>query len=231
MSEIEKDLGNTSGDYLHSIAKAGLAAIPIIGGGASELFSLLIAPPLSKRRDAWLIRLAEGIDELRETISEFQIESLIDNEIFVTTVLQATQAALRNHHEEKLTALRNAVLNSAVGIDIDESIQLMFLNLVDSMTPWHLRVLLLFQNPEKWFEDNQRQAPQFSMGSPKGVLESAFNELNGKRSFYDILVKDLNTQGLLGIDSLHTMMTGSGAMAPRTTDFGNLFISYITPPY
>lgn len=231
LSDIKKDLENSVGDYIHSATKTGLSAIPLLGGAASEIFSLIITPPVSKRRDEWLIKLAEDLEQLRNTVPHFDINTLGNNDIFVTAVLQATQVAMRSHQEEKITVLRNAVLNSAIGIDIDENIQLMFLNFIDSMTPWHLRVLLLFQNPEKWFEDNQRQAPQFSMGSPKGVLESAYNELNGKRSFYDILVKDLNTQGLLGIDSLHTTMSGSGAMAPRTTEFGNLFISYITSPY
>ncbi len=69
------------------------------------------------------------------------------------------------------------------------------------------------------------------MGSPARILESAFRELHGKRSFYDLLVKDLNRQGLLGIDSLHVTMSGDGALAKRTTELGDLFVAYITSPF
>lgn len=231
MEDINKDLRNSPGDYVHSIVKTGLSAIPLIEGGASELFSLLIAPPVSKRRDKWLVQLAEGLEELKNNLPDFDINSLVDNEVFITSVLHATQAAIRNHHEEKLQALRNAVLNSAAGIGIDDNIQLLFINLIDSLTPWHLRILHFFQNPRVWFEENQKEAPNIYMGSPSQVLESAFPELSGKRSFYDILIKDLFSQGLLNISSLHAMMTGNGTMEKRTTDFGDLFVSYVSSPY
>lgn len=231
MGDLKKDLQNSTGDYVHSLIKTGLSSVPVIGGVASELFSFLLSPPISKRRDKWLIQLAEGMEELKNNKPEFDIASLADNDIFITTVLHATQAAIRNHQEEKLTALRNAVLNSATGIGIEENIQLMFLNLIDSLTPWHLRILNFFQNPLIWFEENNMQMPQFSMGSPSQVLETAFNELKGKDSFYGLIVKDLYSQGLLSSDSLNTLMTGQGAVASRTTEFGNLFVAYISSPY
>ncbi|EPY08218.1 hypothetical protein PAALTS15_05803 [Paenibacillus alvei TS-15] len=230
MNDIKRDLKKTPGDLVHSIVKTGISAIPVIGGGASELFSLLVAPPASKRRDQWLEKLAQGIEELKRNVPEFDVNSLKDNDIFITTVLQATHVAIRNHQEEKLIALRNAVLNSAIGIEIDENIQLMFLNMVDSLTPWHLRILTFFQNPSKWFEDNQRPAPQLNMGSPARILEAAYNELNGKREFYDIVINDLNSRGLLGTANLYITMSGDGALAQRTTDFGDMFVSYISPP-
>ena len=43
------------------------------------------------------------------------LDSLKRNEKFIDTVLQATQIALRSHQEEKRTALRNAVMNTAIG--------------------------------------------------------------------------------------------------------------------
>lgn len=230
LSDIKQDLKNSSGDYVHSTVKTALSAIPFVGGAASELFSLVIAPPVSKRRDEWLIRIAEGIEEIRAKNPEFDVNSLRDNDVFITVVMHATQTAIRNHQEEKLLALKNAVLNSAVGINIEENIQLMFLNLIDTLTPWHLRILRLFRNPTEWFAENGREVPKISMGAPAHVVEAAFKELHGKRSFYDLIVKELHAQGLLGIDSLHTMMTGSGVMAPRATEFGNQFLSYISDP-
>jgi hypothetical protein len=51
--------------------------------------------------------------------------------------MHASQAALRNSQKEKLTALRNAVLNAALPNPPEESIQQMFVNFIDSLTVWH----------------------------------------------------------------------------------------------
>ena len=42
----------TPGDHLHTLTKAGIASIPGVGA-AAELFTIIIAPPLEKRRVEW----------------------------------------------------------------------------------------------------------------------------------------------------------------------------------
>ncbi len=36
------------GDVAHAVTKAGLSAIPVLGGAAAELFQNVIQPPLEK---------------------------------------------------------------------------------------------------------------------------------------------------------------------------------------
>jgi hypothetical protein len=50
---------STVGDAAHMMARAGLSAIPMIGGAGVELFSYLIVPPLTKRRDEWVQSIAD----------------------------------------------------------------------------------------------------------------------------------------------------------------------------
>lgn len=76
--------------------------------------------------------IAERLYELEKKVNGFRIESLKENQVFLTTVMHATTAALRNHQKEKLEALQNAVLNSAMNIDVDENLQLLFWDLVDA---------------------------------------------------------------------------------------------------
>jgi len=64
---------------LHAIAKGALSGIPIGGGVAAEMFGLVLAPPLSKRRDMWFESLAERLKAI-----EGKLESLADNPAFVT---------------------------------------------------------------------------------------------------------------------------------------------------
>jgi hypothetical protein len=220
----------SGGDAVHTIVRAGLSAVPVVGGPAVELFSALITPPLAKRRDDWIRSIAEGLEELEKKINGFTIDSLRDNDAFVTAVMHASQAAIRNHQQEKLEALRNAVLNVASGNAPDEDLQLMFLNFIDTLTPWHLRILRFLQDPAGYGAARGVHYPTWSMGVPSTVMECTFPELRGERDFYDQIVSDLFLRGLIGSDAtgLHTTMTATGMFAKRTTRIGERFIAFVS---
>jgi hypothetical protein len=61
------------GDVAHTIVKAGLSAIPVIGGPAADLFSALIIPPLTKRRDEWIQSIVAGLQNLEEKVTLHRI--------------------------------------------------------------------------------------------------------------------------------------------------------------
>lgn len=86
-------------------------------------------------------------------VENFKIENLSDNEIFITTVMHATQVAIRNHQREKLEALRNAVISSALGVHVDQDMQQMFLEFIDGLTPSPLRVLSFLDDPRAIFQN------------------------------------------------------------------------------
>jgi hypothetical protein len=217
----------TKSDIEHTLIKAGLSAIPIVGGSAAELFGSLIVPPLEKRRDEWIKSIAEGLINLQEKVKEFQIEKLKDDPIFVTTVLQATQVALRSHQKEKLEALRNAILNTAIGNAPNDDLQLMFLNFIDSFVPWHLRILTFFQNPRTYGEKKGINYPDYYAGGAETVLIKTFPELASQRSFYDQIAKDLDVRGLMDGGGLQATLTASGMFQKRTTKLGDEFLSFI----
>jgi len=220
----------SAGDAGHALAKGVIGAISIAGALASEIFNLVIAPPLTKRRDEWMNSIAEGLKELEEKVEGFKIEELSKNEIFITTVMQASQAAVRNHQKEKLEALRNAVLNAALPNAPEEDIQLMFLNFVDTLTTRHLRILKLFDDPRAWFAQNNKKFPSLDFGGLSDVLLTAYPELREQRGFYDQLFKDLYSQGLITTESMHASMTASGLIASRTTEMGKEFLKFIASP-
>jgi hypothetical protein len=53
---IKEKPKRSKADIALTITKAGISGIPVVGGSAAELFSLIIVPPLSKRRDEWIER-------------------------------------------------------------------------------------------------------------------------------------------------------------------------------
>ena len=189
-------------DHVHTLARAGVGSIPLAGATATELFNKLVVPPLEKRRQAWMESVAQGLRTLEEK-ADLDLDSLRSNDAFIDTVMQASQAAVRNSQQEKLESLRNAVLNAALPNPPEESLQQIFVNLVDTFTVWHLRLLDLFDDPKRWFQENERQPPDLMIGGLSNVLDAAYPELGGRREFYDQIVTDLHNRGLLGVDSLY----------------------------
>jgi hypothetical protein len=135
-----------AGDIGYAIARAGLSVFA--GAPAAELLQLLFSPPLERRRDAWMKEVGQALQELEKNRG-VKLEGLQANEAFVTVVLQATQTALRNHQREKIEALRNAVINSAVGINIEEDLQLQFIRYVEELTPSHFTLLNFLADNEE----------------------------------------------------------------------------------
>jgi len=228
--DIEEDLKPSTGDYAHAGVRAGLSTAPFLGGPLAEFFSMVIAPPLEKRRDAWLIEIFTRLKMLEAKIDGFKIENLAQNKIFISTLLYATQAAMRTHQKEKLQALRNAVINSAILPSVDENLQLMFLNLVDRYTPAHLVILQLL--------DNQTQyGKQYGFGTSKEdqwetiaqLIEKSIPDLSEERPILMQILKDLSSDGLLTPDfekRIHRPI--DRASFSTTTKLGKIFLNFIT---
>jgi len=207
----------TAGDAGHALAKAGLSAIPVVGGPAAELFQYIVQPPLEKRRVRWMVEVGEKLKELEA--KGVKLESLQNNEQFVTAVVHASQVALRTHQAAKLDALKNAILNVAKGQAPDETVQHLFFDFVDALTEQHLRILKLFQAPTP--------PPNMSMGGLGHVLEHNIPELRGRQDLYTQLWRDLYSRGLLNTDGLNVTMSGNGLAAKRTTNMGDAFLKFI----
>jgi len=137
----------SAGDIAREVGKAIISAVPTAGGPLQVAFENIFASPIEKRKQAWLEELAAVVTEVQERVKDLTPEKLAANEAFVTVAMQASQVALRNHQKSKLDALRNAVLNSALPNPPQEDEQMIFLRLIDQLTPWHLRVLALLDNP------------------------------------------------------------------------------------
>ena len=217
----------TKDDIAYGVAKAVLGSIPVVGATASELLQLLITPPLEKRRNEWMIEVGEKLKQLEQK-EELDLIKLADNDVFIDVVLQTTQLALRTSEKEKIQYFKNVILNSAVEENPNITEVQIFLNFISTFTVWHIKILKLFDNPENWFKKNGKSLPNYMAAGLSNVLEEAYPELKGKRELYDLIWDDLSRAGLHKTSGLHTTMTGSGLMVPRTTTFGKEFLEFIT---
>lgn len=209
--------GRSAGDVAHAIVKAGLSAVPMVGGPAVELFQFIVQPPLEKRREEWMREIGERLRALE--ISGLDLAALQQQPEFISAVMQASQAALRTHKREKLDALRNAVVNIARGQAPDETVQHLLLSFVDELSEMHLRILKVFSAPEL--------PPGLGMGGLDSVLEHNIPSLRGRRELYDQLWRDLYSRGLVNTEYMHVTMSGNGLGQRRTTELGESLLNFI----
>jgi len=217
-------------DAVYAVGRALLSSIPVAGAAAVEVFQFIIAPPIEKRRNEWMREIGEAVQKL-EQVRGIDIDQLKTNDVFIDTLLQSSQIALRNSQKDKLNALKNAVINSALPQPLDQTVQQMFLDWIDTFTVWHIRVLSLFHNPQQWAIDNNKPLPtNIYSGGLTIILEHAFPELGREQELYTQIWKDLYQRGLLNTPGLETMMTWNGLLARRSTDLGAKFLLFISEP-
>lgn len=217
----------TVGDVAHSLVKGGLGTIPVIGSLATEIFGLIVTPPLEKRRAEWMNEIAEKLKSLEER-GEINFQELQNNEQFIDVVLQATTLALKTSEKEKIKAFQNTLLNTASGKSPDQTISQIFLNQLDSFTSWHLKILKFIDSPRIWFQKANRTPPSYMSGSISGVIKNAFPELKNQDDLLEIIWNDLRTVGFHRTSDIKTLMTGDGTLNERTTQLGKHFLEFIT---
>jgi hypothetical protein len=209
--------------------EAGLGFVPILGNALAITFVTALSWRLNDRREEWLTQLAEGVEELRERLDDVDIETLTSDGRFVDAVISATRTAEHTHQAEKLTVLRNAVLNS-VGSDAPAAdTQTIFLNLIDRWAPSHLRLLALWDDPPAWFAAHGLAAPKAAIsGSRTQTVEAGLPEMRDRKDFYLLIASDLGTAGMITA-SLAGMVSGSALMDRLTTELGRQFVRFTSP--
>lgn len=211
----ERDVG----DALHATARAAVSAVPVLG--TSDLISLVIQPPLERRRTTWLNDLAARLSDLEQKVEGFSLASLKDSPDFITAVTTASQIAIRNHSEEKLAALKNAVVNVALEKELENELYQVFLSLVDALTPLHLRILVVCRDAAALrkevggsFVDMRTIIEQAIPGLPQDVLRQ--------------VARDLYNRDLIQNDRLHVAMSVESMARKLTTDFGDRLLRFIS---
>ena len=132
-------------DLLYASIDAILSPVPY----ASSLFESLLASPLEIRRQKWEKEVTLIVNVLQND-HKMSLQELSKNQEFISVVLHATTIALKSHQQEKIKALSNAVINSAISNpdDSNEDFNLIYIRYIDELTPLHLHLLSFFvRNP------------------------------------------------------------------------------------
>ena len=204
-----------------------LVGLPGMGSIAGELYSKILKPPLAKRTEQFLISLNEGIENLEREFENFNFQDLSKRPYFISGFMQAFQIALRNHQEEKLNALRNAIINIDKPSFPEDDVFLMFINWIDTFTPWHLRILKYLDDIQ--FDDKVEE--DSAMHVVDRVINN-FAELRNERAFTNQIIRELDDRGLILKDiDPQTPLEGVGdtykVQKGYTTHMGTQFLKFI----
>lgn len=215
----------------HTAMTAIDAAASVVPGGSyavGQIVRRLVAEPLEKRREEWFTAIGEGLGELQDRIGEFDPSALAQNEDFVSTVYEATHLAMKTHRQEKRVALKNAVLNVAAGVTIDEVLRGAFFSAVERYSPLHIRVLTILSDPEnfrQFFEGPVR----VSMNSKSGLLRKLIPMSEVPTPSLDRVLEDLDADKMTN-GTLHGSQSAHSLMSKTTTHIGDLFLKFISAP-
>jgi hypothetical protein len=224
MSEITPPKENKKDSVLSALK----VAIELAPGGslATYLLNLIVKPPVQKRIEQWMTDVTNAVNKHTQ-----DLDSLRDNQRFITTFIQASQIATRNHNCEKLSALQNAVLNSINPPSYSESLQIHFLHLVDRFTEWHLRILKIFSD-DNWLPNSNLGSFGHGRSATENVIKHHYPDFSNKELFIDLILEDLQATRLI-----HTEWNGPGPMAiqrvasvPSITSMGREFLTFIEEP-
>ncbi|KQS65041.1 hypothetical protein ASG32_31010 [Methylobacterium sp. Leaf361] len=211
-----------------AIGTLGAAAsfvMPLTGPVVQALLKKCVQAPLEVRRAAWFNMVGEGLRELQDRFEGFDPDRLAENEEFVSVVAAMTRIAMATHRAEKLEALRNIVLNAAIGLTVDDVSQGTFIALVDRFSVLHLRVMQVLDDPSA--------APEFKAigGATMPVVEALVRSFEDKadRGVIGTVMNDLNAALLL--QNIESSALSPDPMTARClTPLGNRFVRFISSP-
>lgn len=209
-----------------NIFKATLATAPFCGGIAS-LITDYIPSARFQRLENFAEQIAEDLLKLSDRINE----SYIKTDDFAFIFEKCFRGVAENPQNEKINAFRGILINSAVRKDYSEDEKDYFLNLLNTLSVLHIRILRFMAYPREYLKDSEIAEsliiggfsdffPVVIPGVQLSAIESAFG--------------DLYQYGLITTDKtiFRTMTAGQGLhlLGNRVSDFGQRFIQFCISP-
>lgn len=200
-------------------AKTLVSTIPVGGTLVTCIWNSINANAANRRMEDWKNQVEEKLCDLK-----LSLDDIGNNELFASAMMKATDIAIKTAEDEKRQYLASAVKNSAMA-SIDESVMMIYLDLLDKYSLWHIRILHLFRNPKAF---DQVHVDGIMMGSASIVVEQVYPEIAKEKELLDKIVKDLHNDGMMSEGFyMHAGMTSNGVAASRTTELGNKFLKFI----
>lgn len=207
--------------------EAVAAAVPFAGGVLAVKYAQAFRRADERRYQQWQQQVETALDALAQRADGLDLDALFANDDFLDAIATATRIAEKSAAVLKRTALQNVLFNIGVDDSLGADKRTIFLRYIDELTPSHLALLRLADDPPGWFNRRNQSWPG---GNLIGVVVAAFPTWSGDEPFIDTIAGDLASRGLAELP-LRTMMTANGVMAQRTTPKGRELMRFISGPF
>ena len=207
--------------------EAVAAAVPFAGGVLAVKYAQAFRRADERRYRRWQQQVEDALDAMAQRADGLDVEALFADDGFIDAVATATRIAEKSAANTKRAALQNVLFNVGLGDSLDADKRAIYLRYVDELTPSHLALLRLADDPPGWFD---RRSQAWPGGNLIGVVTAAFPTWAGDEPFIDTIAADLASRGLADLP-LRTMMTANGVMAQRTKPKGREFMKFISGPF
>ncbi|NNJ27984.1 hypothetical protein LzC2_40950 [Planctomycetes bacterium LzC2] len=212
-------------DKARAIVESAISEVP--GGSFGvAVMQAIYAPALRRQTEAFLEEVASRLNDM-DKAGGFDLEQLSSDPEFAALVVQATRTAQATTNQEKLGALREALVSTAVGEGHNDNQRAMFMSYIDRLTGLHIRVLRFLHNPlDAVLEATASRNPSNSV---RQHLKKHFSEV--KQDLIDQTLEDLHSMGLSEFRSEHKELyitADNTSLTKRTTQQGADFVKFIT---
>ncbi len=223
---IEKAASRNTTEHVVNAFKAALATVPFCGGIATLMTDYI--PTMKQRRiDEFVERVADDLIALRDRVDDQALQT----DEFAFIFEKCFRGVAENYQAEKLDAFRGILVNAAIGEDVAGDEQEYFLNLVNTLSALHLRILSFMAAPHNYLNARDISPEQISGGFSSffpvaipgidiEVIKSAFG--------------DLHQAGLINTDkTIFSAMTSSGGLdllGDGVSKLGRRFVTFCTSP-
>lgn len=212
--------------------RAGLAAIPYVGGSILEMLNGVLQTTYQKDAQKLLSDVAEQLAITETRLEGFDPQDLGEYPPFLSAVARAILINSATYEAGKCIALRNALVNVAVDRAMEDHRQERFLRWIDELSELHIVALHFFSKPQPWRTRNDPAIPPHSVGSTVEMLLLSLPQFRDQRDISQLIVKELGNRELLkGEDtSLFADIDSNGNLKPIITELGQAFLNFITDP-
>lgn len=177
-------------DFVKGTAKVVLSTIP----GFSSLVTIweeLENGEFRRRFEDF----KKSVESKLDMLTSMELDRLKHDQLFATVLLISSQLAMKTN-DKKRDMLSYAVANT-VTTTLSEDRFVILLNCFEKYTLPHIRMLRFLQNPR----DYTTKDYSFMGGSKAAIYEDYYKDSD--RDLDRIIVKDLHSDGLSGVDTIH----------------------------
>ncbi|MEV5965994.1 hypothetical protein AB0L70_29775 [Kribbella sp. NPDC051952] len=173
--------------------------------------------PYNRRLQAWRLHISEAVNGLIEREA-----GLLDNEVFLDAFVNATRAAQATHQQEKLDALRNAMVNSVAPGAPGPDEQARFFRLVDQFSAAHLTLLTFLDASGPGWDLHSLHTTDLVVGKVIGRVIPMFRD---RKDWYELLASDLGNARLISQPAF--LADVPMELLPLTTPLGERFLGFV----